>query len=163
MKNLLYREPRFKGIRHKTLASAAIVILVAAIPVSILWSHKAVDDHWSRLQITQGSTQEYKIPELAPLPEREANITLIKKIWGRDAQMGLAIARAESGYRTHATHANTNGTLDEGIFQINSIHKMPDMLTATANIAFAYTMYIKQGSTPWNSSKHNWSVELASK
>lgn len=98
----------------------------------------------------------YQLPSLAPLPQREANKDLIRRIWGKDAYIGLAIARAESGYRSTATNHNTNGTTDEGCFQINSVHNIPNMLDATANISYAYALYLKQGTSPWYSSKHNW-------
>src|SRR5581483_10632598 len=92
------------------------------------------------------------VPTLNPdIPEREQNIDLIKKIWGQDKELGLAIARCESGYRTHATHQNTNSTLDQGIFQINSVHGMPEMENAVANISYAYGIYLKQGTNPWTS------------
>jgi hypothetical protein len=93
------------------------------------------------------------IIELAPLSEREANIALIKKIWGQDSKVGLEIARCESGYKTKGPHvANDNGTKDEGVFSINSVHGMPDMENAVSNISYAYTMYLKQGLEPWRSS-----------
>ncbi len=96
-------------------------------------------------------------PTLNPnLTEREQNIDLIKKIWNKDREIGLAIAKCESGYRTHAVGHNTNGTIDEGIFQANSIHGMPEMQVATANVAYAYTLFLKQGTNPWNSSKGCW-------
>jgi hypothetical protein len=100
---------------------------------------------------------EVKYPTLNPNEtEREQNIGLIKKIWGRDQEIGLAIAKCESGYRTHAVGHNTNGTIDEGIFQANSVHGMPEMQVAVANISYAYTLFLKQGTTPWDSSKHCW-------
>lgn len=101
--------------------------------------------------------EELKIPTLNPdLTERQQNIDLIKKIWGRDSGIGLEIARCESGYRTHARNVNTNSTVDQGVFQINSVHGMPEMEVATANISYAYTMFLKQGTNPWNSSAKCW-------
>ena len=35
----------------------------------------------------------------------------------------MAIAMAESSWRANATHKNSNGTIDQGLFQINSVHK----------------------------------------
>ena len=35
----------------------------------------------------------------------------------------VAIARAESSWNPNATHRNSNGSIDQGLFQINSIHK----------------------------------------
>ena len=97
------------------------------------------------------------IPTLNPnLSEREQNINLIKKIWGKDSQTGLALARCESGYRTHATNYNKNNTVDQGVFQINSIHSMPEMENPVANILYAYAMYQNQGVNPWSASRGCW-------
>lgn len=35
----------------------------------------------------------------------------------------MAIAMAESSWNPNATHRNSNGTIDEGLFQINSVHR----------------------------------------
>jgi cell wall-associated NlpC family hydrolase len=35
----------------------------------------------------------------------------------------MAIAMAESSWRPNATHRNSNGSIDQGLFQINSIHR----------------------------------------
>lgn len=92
-----------------------------------------------------------------PLPEKEANIALIKKIWGRDAELGLRIAKCESGYKTAGTHvANKDHSVDQGVFSINSVHGMPEMENAVANISYAYSMYLNQGTHPWDSSKECW-------
>ncbi len=94
--------------------------------------------------------------QLAPLSEREENISLIKKIWGRDWELGSNIAKCESGYRTEAKNDNKNGTQDQGVFQVNTIHGMPDMFNAVSNISYAYSLYLKQGTNPWLSSSKCW-------
>jgi hypothetical protein len=42
-----------------------------------------------------------------------------------DVAIAVAIALAESGGRTDAHHHNTNGTDDDGVWQINSVHGYP--------------------------------------
>lgn len=49
---------------------------------------------------------------------------------GNDLLNAVAVAGAESGYQPSATNANTNGTIDYGEWQINSVH--PEIL-ATGN------------------------------
>lgn len=71
----------------------------------------------------------------------------------------IRVAKCESGYRPEAVNVNTNKTIDRGVFQINSIHK--DLTNAQAynfesNIEYAWSMYLKQGLTPWNSSYKCW-------
>lgn len=53
----------------------------------------------------------------------------------------VAIALAESGGDAHATHVNTNGSTDRGLWQINSIHGYG---TASCN--------------PDNNAKEMWSI-----
>ena len=60
-------------------------------------------------------------------------------------------------------HVNSDGTIDLGIGQINSVNfalatKLGYDLTKEAdNIAFAKWLYANRGTDPWNSSKSCWS------
>jgi hypothetical protein len=72
----------------------------------------------------------------------------------------IKIAKCESGYREDAINKNTNGTIDRGIFQLNSIHKNisnADAFTFESNIKYAWNMFKAQGTNPWNSSIKCWS------
>src|SRR5690349_18275147 len=70
----------------------------------------------------------------------------------------LAIQRAENPQgKCEIYHYNSDGTLDWGYFQINTVHiKRPrinlrDLLDCQANIDFAYQLYReKRGFTPWS-------------
>lgn len=78
--------------------------------------------------------------------------------FGSDCRVALAIQRAENPQgRCEVYHYNSDGTLDWGYFQINTVHlKRPglnlrDLLDCKANIDFAYQLYEeKQGFTPWS-------------
>lgn len=77
----------------------------------------------------------------------------------KDITTMVRIAKCESGYREDAVNKNTNGTIDRGIFQLNSIHKNisnKDAFTFERNIKYAWNMYKTQGTTPWNSSIKCW-------
>src|SRR5438445_808046 len=57
-------------------------------------------------------------------------------------------------------HYNTNGTLDWGYFQINTVHlerpglNLRDLLDCKANIDFAYQLYLESGGfSPWSTFK----------
>lgn len=158
------RVHRIYGLKTKTWKN--IIVILLPVFLVIPFGHRIAELEHAHFvsPIPMDSyvvyAEEKKQPTLAPMSEREANIALIKKIWGKDSYIGLAIARAESGYRTLAENHNTNGTVDEGIFQVNSIHGMPEMFNAVANVSYAYSLYLKQGTNPWNSSKHNWENEL---
>jgi hypothetical protein len=80
------------------------------------------------------------------------------KKFGAACRVALAIQRAENPQgKCEIYHYNTDGTLDWGYFQINTVHlKRPglnlrDLLDCKANIDFAYQLYSeKQSFTPWS-------------
>ena len=77
--------------------------------------------------------------------------------FGPDCRVALAIQRAENPQgKCEIYHYNSDGTLDWGYFQINTVHlKRPglnlrDLLDCRANIDFAYQLYRERGGfTPW--------------
>jgi hypothetical protein len=78
--------------------------------------------------------------------------------FGNDCRVALAIQRAENPRgKCEIYHYNSDGTLDWGYFQINTVHlKRPglnlrDLLDCKANIDFAYQLYRERGGfTPWS-------------
>lgn len=78
--------------------------------------------------------------------------------FGSACRVALAIQRAENPQgKCETYHYNSDGTLDWGYFQINTVHlkrrglNLRDLLDCKANIDFAYQLYIeKQGFTPWS-------------
>lgn len=78
--------------------------------------------------------------------------------FGPDCRVALAIQRAENPKgKCEIYHYNSDGTLDWGYFQINTVHlKRPglnlrDLLDCRANIDFAYQLYRERGGfTPWS-------------
>lgn len=95
-----------------------------------------------------------------PVPTIEEII----KRYDWDTTIALAIARAEGGiidkkdklsFNTRATNYNANGSIDRGVFQINSVHlKMVNgdsekLYDPEINIEIAYKLYKKSGWTPW--------------
>jgi hypothetical protein len=81
--------------------------------------------------------------------------------FGPDCRVALAIQRAENAAgKCEIYHYNSDGTLDWGYFQINTVHlKRPglnlrDLLDCKANIDFAYQLYKERGGfTPWSTYK----------
>ena len=78
--------------------------------------------------------------------------------YGVDTETALRIAFAESGFVKDAVNYNTNGTNDVGVYQINSVHNVPDecRFNAECNIEWAMKKMQSVGTSLWNSSKHNW-------
>jgi len=78
--------------------------------------------------------------------------------FGPACRIALAIQRAENPQgKCEIYHYNTDGTLDWGYFQINTVHlKRPglnlrDLLDCKANIDFAYHLYSEKDSfQPWS-------------
>ena len=91
--------------------------------------------------------------------------------FGPDCRVALAIQRAENPQgKCEIYHYNTDGTLDWGYFQINTVHlKRPglnlrDLLDCRANIDFGWQLYQEShGFTPWstyNSGKYRQFLEI---
>jgi len=77
--------------------------------------------------------------------------------FGPDCRVALAIQRAENPQgKCEIYHYNSDGTLDWGYFQINTVHlKRPglnlhDLLDCKANIDFAAQLFREKGFTPWS-------------
>ena len=77
--------------------------------------------------------------------------------FGPACRIALAIQAAENVTGDcQAYHSNSDGTLDWGYFQINSVHlkrrgvNLRDLLDCKANIDFAYKLYTEEGFQPWS-------------
>jgi hypothetical protein len=78
--------------------------------------------------------------------------------FGSDCRVALAIQRAENPLgKCEIYHYNSDGTVDWGYFQINTVHlKRPelnlrDLLGCKSNIDFAYQLFQEKGGfTPWS-------------
>ena len=70
----------------------------------------------------------------------------------------VAIAYAESSWDPNATHHNSDGSTDYGLWQINSVHNFPELTNGqwkdpATNARLAYQVYQGQGWGAW--STHN--------
>lgn len=78
--------------------------------------------------------------------------------FGPDCRLALAIQRAENAAgKCEIYHYNSDGSLDWGYFQINTVHlqrsdlNLRDLLDCKANIDFAYKLYLQHGGfSPWS-------------
>jgi len=84
-----------------------------------------------------------------------------------DAKIAIAIAKAESGLKEEAFHANSNGSVDIGIFQVNSVHftkpgcSLKELVNAEKNVLCAYQIYKVSGWNAWVGFWNgNWRNEL---
>jgi hypothetical protein len=76
--------------------------------------------------------------------------------FGPACRIALAVQRAENPRGAcEIYHYNSDGTLDWGYFQINTVHlkragvNLRDLLDCKANIDFAYQLYTERGFQPW--------------
>jgi hypothetical protein len=77
--------------------------------------------------------------------------------FGSACRVALAIQRAENPRGAcEIYHYNSDGTLDWGYFQINTVHltrvglNLRDLLDCRANIDFAFQLYQERGFQPWS-------------
>ena len=77
---------------------------------------------------------------------------MIAKTFPEEPKVMIAIAHAESGFNRFARNVNRNGSVDRGIFQLNSIHGFDEeWLTVTENnLIAARKIYDKQGLQAWS-------------
>lgn len=81
----------------------------------------------------------------------------IQKKFGKDADIAVAIATAESGLTCNRYHdwMNKDKSADSGVFQVNSVHlwrvngDKNKLLDCKTNIDIAYQIYKEQGFKPW--------------
>ena len=76
--------------------------------------------------------------------------------FGAACRVALAVQRAENPRGAcEIYHYNSDGTLDWGYFQINTVHlkragvNLRDLLDCKANIDIAYVLYQERGFEPW--------------
>jgi len=77
--------------------------------------------------------------------------------FGPACRIALAVQRAENPRGAcEIYHYNSDGTLDWGYFQINTVHlkragvNLRGLLDCKANIDFAYQLYTERGFQPWS-------------
>lgn len=89
----------------------------------------------------------------APLTTMAEIKAEIVRVFGSLANQALCIAEKESGFRADAVGTNTNGTIDRGVFQLNSYWQR-HISDAEAYDARANIKYAKQIRDEWG----NWNA-----
>ena len=90
--------------------------------------------------------------------------------FGSACRTALAVQRAENPRgECEIYHYNSDGTLDWGYFQINTVHlksagvNLRDLLDCKANIDFAYQLYTEKGFEPWTTYRNGAYLEFLQK
>lgn len=108
--------------------------------------------------LTPSPTPNREVLEEAGIenPSQEAGYIpqVIKEVFGDKAEEAGRVAFCESSHRADAVNRNRNGSVDVGLFQINSIHgqSTEDMRDPVKNAEFAHELYEAQGWRPWRAS-----------
>lgn len=68
----------------------------------------------------QSQIPKYNVPLSLDLQKYIYKLSVSK---GLPYEMTLAVIKTESNFNSKLTHRNSNGTIDKGLFQINSVHK----------------------------------------
>ncbi|HEX9061746.1 MAG TPA: hypothetical protein VF941_16325 [Clostridia bacterium] len=99
-------------------------------------------------KVTPTPTSTITPPKVVELADEEPSQQSIKQYIyekfgsGWQGQVAQCIAFHESGYNPNATHWNYNGSVDRGVFQINSVHgySASTLYNWQDNINIAYQM-----------------------
>ena len=113
----------------------------------------------------QDGKERQILPTLTPTPKPKASLTtdqtIADYIASKDWDYGTAIRIAKSenfwNFNKHfdcnRTNVNKDGSIDRGIFQINSVHtdiSPEDAFDCFKNIDYAYNLWKRQGWQPWS-------------
>lgn len=90
---------------------------------------------------------EYSMPTYPEEIDTDYEKLIANKFGPYDAKMAIAVMYAESGGNESAFNANDNGSVDIGLFQINSVNwkiegcSLQEIVIAEKNIDCAYTIW----------------------
>jgi hypothetical protein len=138
------------------LAAAAAGALLAEYTVSLRWPVRV---HWQWPVVIAARVSEEETSE-AQSDQSGRRLTAFQQYacnkFGTACRVALAVQRAENPRgECEIYHYNTDGTLDWGYFQINTLHlrrkgvNLRGLLDCKANIDFAYQLYTERGFEPW--------------
>ena len=106
------------------------------------------------VKVTPITTSSPQSPSQFDNTSGDPNV-IVAYIWakfgtGWQGQVAQCIARHESGYNQYAVDNDSNGTVDRGIFQINSVHGYASSILFDwqSNVDIAYDM--SGGGNDWN-------------
>ena len=93
-----------------------------------------------------------KVSSNQPIASSTSIYSKVQAIFGKAAPLALQIIQKESSFNPKATNLNDNGSIDRGIFQINSIHKnkvknLNDLFDVDTNIRIAKQIYDESGQS----------------
>lgn len=129
-------------------ATASRSITVASAVLSLVCAHPVTATH-ARAHPTNGTAMAKVLTDNAV-----ASLAAFGgwTVGSSDHVTAVAVSLAENrDSNPTATHKNTDGTTDYGLWQINSIHNYPvdQLLTGTGNARAAHEIFVRDGWSPW--------------
>lgn len=168
------KKPRAKVSRRlKILFVAVSLFILLCLAVALLRGvNRFFDGHYFQfnrvVELTLNKPIEIKRREvISPIVEyvrlldypddidTDLERYICEKFGQYECKTALAVAKSESKLQEGAFHVNSNGTVDIGIFQINSIHfgrsgcSLKEIASAQGNVDCAYSLWSEQGWHPW--------------
>ena len=146
--NALYVEAFVLGLLlwklKKQLWRLAIVIFVVSVSLAAL-----------SIPVANAPKADAQMPNVALAQTTQADEikAYIKEVFGDQADNAYKVLACENGrLNPSARGMNTNGTSDVGIFQINSVHGVPEAYLKDwrTNVDIAYQIYKGSGWGAWS-------------
>ena len=143
--------------------------VVVKSPIEVAVKTNRVVEIQPRVKTLVVSERTEKVAEIVAGEEDKDLATYICEKWGVvECKTALAVAKAESGMRCDAYNANTNGSVDLSVFQLNTIHlakggewTLANMADCRKNVDLAYEVWQAQGWNPWVAYRNgSWLAKL---
>lgn len=157
---------QFPSGRGRLIAALVLIALIATFAIGLMLDRYTFSLQWplriyfqSPLVISARSPADEAVA--AEADQQGRRLTAYQEYacrkFGSACRVALAIQRAENPKGAcEIYHYNSDGTLDWGYFQINTVHlqrpgvNLRDLLDCKANIDFAYLLYQERGFAPWS-------------
>jgi len=115
---------------------------------------------FARAEVAQAPTEERveQIVSATPITPQIYLETKLKEA-GLEGDYPLLykVISCESGWKAEAVNYNSNGTIDRGLFQINSVHGYGnELFDPYTNIDIGLKLYMGDGIGHWTASKGCW-------
>jgi hypothetical protein len=103
---------------------------------------------------TAGEATPQPVQAIAPLTQKQEILNYIVEVFGDDAADAIVVIRKceNSSFNPRAINQNRNGSVDRGIFQLNSAYwGGEELFDWKTNVDVAYKVFTRAGKkwTPW--------------
>lgn len=146
------RQKKYYGLKSKNWALVIILIELALIAALIGFWHKQRTLQAEASGYFKSLTIERLTGVEANTTQQQQIIAYIKEVFGSQANNAFKVLSCENhSLNPKARGISPNGSIDSGIFQINSVHKIPEryLYDWRTNIDVAHQIYLDSGWGAW--------------